>query len=810
MELGLAGTAIARCAVAAAPYAIDRLYTYRVPPGLTLTAGQRVAVPFGPGNRRSEAVVVALGESPGDGLKDVAEALDGEAFLSPFQLRLAAFVRKRYFCTYFDAVRAMIPAPLWFGVREEAALTVSAADALAQVKTAQAREVVEFLDQRGGSAPLSALRAAFDGEALSKALAYLSRKKLLKSTQDFTRRVHDQAEALASLAASREEVEAYLSAKGRGAPLQGAALRLLLQLGEVSVKELSYFTGATGATVRRLQQLGLISLRLRPVFRSPLPDYVEPKPLPALTGEQQAALATLSAKLTLSDPGVALLYGVTGSGKTAVYLHLIRRALDEGRQALYLVPEIALTPQLIQRLMAHFGSDVAVLHSALRDGERADQWKRIRQGKAPVVLGTRSSVFAPLSNLGVIIVDEEQEHSYQSEQTPRYHAREVAQYLGRRLGALVVLGSATPSVESMYLAETGVYTLCKLTQRFNGAALPPVEVVDLKEELRAGNGSVLSRPLCRAIEETVARGEQCILFLNRRGTGQYVVCVACGEVPQCPRCSVSLTYHAANGRLMCHHCGFSQPAAARCACGGHRKVMGCGTQRVEQELRNRFPSLAVARMDADTVSASNTHEDILERFRRDKIPVLVGTQMVTKGLDFENVTLVGVLDADMSLAVNHFRAAETTFSLLTQVVGRAGRGKSPGRAILQTMTPRHAVIALAARQDYDGFYRLELPLRRLHGMPPFRVVYTATFVSPSELRARRGAEDFRAQVANLDLEVLGPAQAPVFKVNNAFRYRLSLLGQGDGALRQQLAAALAAFSRAHRGVTAYLEGNSYD
>ena len=336
---------------------------------------------------------------------------------------------------------------------------------------------------------------------------------------------------------------------------------------------------------------------------------------------------------------------------------------------------------------------MAVLHSGLRVTERYDEWRRIRQGGARVVIGTRSAVFAPVQQLGLLIVDEEQEHSYKSENSPRYHAREAALYRGAKEGALVLLGSATPSVETMYLARQGTYALFTLGQRFHGGALPEVRVVDLKEELRRGNGTSISLPLQEALRETMDQGRQSILFLNRRGAGQYRICVQCGAVPTCPRCSVSLTYHAANHRLLCHYCGHSEPVQDRCPqCGGMVKTMGVGTQRIEAELRTLFPDREILRMDADTVSATNTHEDILSRFEREKIPILVGTQMVTKGLNFENVTLVGVIDADLSLYVNHFRAAETTFSLLTQVVGRAGRGQYQGRALIQTMSPQHRVI----------------------------------------------------------------------------------------------------------------------
>ena len=601
--------------------------------------------------------------------------------------------------------------------------------------------------------------------------------------------------------------------------MQREVLTLLAQLGSVSAKELCYFTGATMATVRRLERLGFLSLSLRPVFRTPLPPPGDPVPLPVLNESQNAAYTGLAALQDREKPGAALLYGVTGSGKTSVYVRLIARTLEQGRSAVLLVPEIALTPQLIATLVGYFGKTVAVLHSGLRVTERYDEWRRIRQGGARVVIGTRSAVFAPVQQLGLLIVDEEQEHSYKSENSPRYHAREAALYRGAKEGALVLLGSATPSVETMYLARQGAYALFTLGQRFHGGALPQVRIVDLKEELRRGNGTSISLPLQEALRETMDQGRQSILFLNRRGAGQYRICVQCGAVPTCPRCSVSLTYHAANHRLLCHYCGYSEPVQDRCPqCGGMVKTMGVGTQRIEAELRTLFPDREILRMDADTVSATNTHEDILSRFEREKIPILVGTQMVTKGLNFENVTLVGVIDADLSLYVNHFRAAETTFSLLTQVVGRAGRGQYQGRALIQTMSPQHRVIELAARQDYDAFFSMELSLRQLQGLPPFRDLFTVTFLSRIEGWAVSGAARFRAMVLRQSpgwgtaLTVLGPSPAPVVKVNNTFRYRLVLQTSGSRPLRRHLAAVLKAFlqDRANRGVTAYVDINSYE
>ena len=810
---------IAQIAVSAAIYAIDKPYSYWIPPQLSVAPGMRVLVPFSQGNRRVEGMVLAVTDGEETGLKSVTAVLDESPVLSEPLLHLAAFLRERYFCTFYDAVKAMLPAGLWFSVQEEWTLEVPVDEAKVAKSHRDALAILQAAADRGGVIRAQELRQAVDPALLERYLPYLQNKHYLRSNRTFDRRVRDKSEEIASLAVPWEEAVQYAQSKARSAPMQREVLTLLAQLGSVSAKELCYFTGATMATVRRLERLGFLSLSLRPVFRTPLPPPGDPVPLPVLNESQDAAYTGLAALQDREKPGAALLYGVTGSGKTSVYVRLIARTLEQGRSAVLLVPEIALTPQLIATLVGYFGKTVAVLHSGLRVTERYDEWRRIRQGGARVVIGTRSAVFAPVQQLGLLIVDEEQEHSYKSENSPRYHAREAALYRGAKEGALVLLGSATPSVETMYLARQGTYALFTLGQRFHGGALPQVRIVDLKEELRRGNGTSISLPLQEALRETMDQGRQSILFLNRRGAGQYRICVQCGAVPTCPRCSVSLTYHAANHRLLCHYCGHSEPVQDRCPqCGGMVKTMGVGTQRIEAELRTLFPDREILRMDADTVSATNTHEDILSRFEREKIPILVGTQMVTKGLNFENVTLVGVIDADLSLYVNHFRAAETTFSLLTQVVGRAGRGQYRGRALIQTMSPQHRVIELAARQDYDAFFSMELSLRQLQGLPPFRDLFTVTFLSRIEGWAVSGAARFRAMVLRQSpgwgtaLTVLGPSPAPVVKVNNTFRYRLVLQTSGSRPLRRHLAAVLKAFlqDRANRGVTAYVDINSYE
>ncbi len=815
---------IASVAVSAAVYAIDKPYSYRIPDEYAVEPGMRVLIPFGRGNRRCEGVVLSVSAEESKGLKAITAVLDEQPVLTQEFLRMAAFVRERYFCTFYDAIKAMLPAGLWMQTEEAWELTDAQMDwSVLEDTDSVAVQILRMAVNRGGKVETTALRTAFpEADTLNQALNVLQQGGFLRPTVEFSQKVHDKTEKIATLAVSAEETMEFALRKKRSAPLQYEVLKLLCSIGSGSTKEICYLTGATMATIRRLESLGYVKLSMRPVFRNSLPTAVKAAEPLVLNDRQQAVYQSLSEQALREKPGVSLLYGVTGSGKTAVYLKLIHDVLSNGQSAIFLVPEIALTPQLVQVLMSHFGQEVAVLHSALRVSERYDEWKRIRQGKARVVLGTRSAIFAPVQNLGLILVDEEQEHSYKSENAPRYHAREVAIYRGSKSGALVVLGSATPSLESMYLAKEGIYTLHTLPDRYNGRGLPSVELVDLKQELKIGNFGAISLPLRRALADNIAAGRQSILFLNRRGASRCMICVDCGEVPMCPRCSVSLTYHTANGRLMCHHCGFSQPVPAHCPqCGGSMKTMGIGTQRIEQELQQLFPNTEILRMDADTISASNNHEAMLEKFRKQNIPILLGTQMVTKGLNFENVTLVGVLDADMSLYVDHYRAAETTFSMLTQVIGRAGRGENSGRAIIQTMTPEHSVIQLAARQDYDGFYDLDITLRQLQKAPPWSDIFTITFVGPFEDQTIAAAGIYRQMLERsfceppyqqLQVGILGPSPAAVSKVNNTYRYRIMVRCPNSRSIRQLLAYLMQQFAKDKRskGVTVFADINAYE
>ena len=812
-----------KVAVSAAPYSIDKPYSYLVPDALAAAAvpGVRVMVPFGRGNKESEGLILARVQEPKlPGSKALRQILDPEPVLDKAGIDLALWMRGRYFCTVFEAVKTILPAGLWYGLREIWSLAMEPETARsAAVGIPGAWQVLDLLEKQGGKADIRVLRDAL-GDGAEKPLKAMKKAEILTCETDAKRKIADKSHRMVELAVNTEDAYALTEPKRRSAPARYEVVNFLATAGRTPAAEVSYYTGASARTLKTMEKAGLIAFSEEEELRVPSLDDVEPGPEIVLNEEQQRAFEEILGRVQAAKPSVTLLHGVTGSGKTQVYLRLVQETLALGKTAMVLVPEIVLTPQMMRKFSSYFGSRVAMLHSSLKMTERYDQWKHIRRGEVDVVLGTRSALFAPLKNLGLIIMDEEQEGSYQSENVPRYDAREVAKYLCVREKAALVFGSATPTVETAWAAEQGSYQKALLRRRYNENALPEVLIADLRQEILNGNPGLISTPLRQELEKNLAAGEQSILFLNRRGSSRMLLCGECGYVPQCPRCSTAMTYHSANGRLMCHYCGHSEPAADTCPeCGGWMKHVGAGTQKVEEELRELFPEAGILRMDADTTAGG--HEEILQTFERERVPILLGTQMVAKGLDFENVTLVGVLSADISLYVDNYRAAERTFSLLTQVVGRAGRGGKTGRAVIQTYTPGNDVIRCAARQDYDAFYESEIRMRRLRRYPPFADLFTVTVSGTEEGRVLRAAVSVRETLRQLcrrpelaagEPEVLGPAPAPVVKVNNRFRYRCTLVGKNDKATREMLAWLQKTFAKdsANRGLNIFVDHNAAD
>lgn len=744
---------IAKIAVSGIPFRLDRPYDYSIPSDLAerVQPGVRVEVPFTKANRRTEGIVLALAPvSAFEKLKPVSAVLDPEPILTPAQIKLALWMHERFFCTVYEAVKAMLPAGLWF--------------------------------------------------------------------KDGKRRVSDKYVTMVSLAVPTEVALEAAELKRRRAPQQSELMRTLCAIGRAALPDLREFTGASLQSVRALRDAGFISLEDTQVYRRPETPAGACAPIPKLNSSQSAAYKGILRMADGKKAAGALLFGVTGSGKTTIYIRLIAEMRKRGKTAVMLVPEIALTPQMLRTFSSYFGDDIAVLHSSLSAGERLDEWRRIKNGEAGVVIGTRSAIFAPAENLGIIIIDEEQEDSYKSENAPRYHARDVAKFRCVQDSALLLLGSATPDVESRFHAEEGSYAYFTLPKRFNEQAMPEVEIVDMKRELRRGNGGSISERLRKELATNLERGEQSILFLNRRGANKLITCVDCGFTYSCPNCSVSLTYHSFSRRLMCHHCGHVQRLDECCPeCGGTLKYVGTGTQKLEQELHELFPETAVLRMDTDTVAPAGGHDVLLERFREERIPIMVGTQMVTKGLNFENVTLVGVISADQSLYAGDYRASERTFSLITQVVGRSGRFEKPGRAVIQTFTPENETIRQAASQDYESFYRAEIELRRLQALPPFTELLCVTMSGADEtlvLGCAAKARDELACAARAaeGVRVLGPAPLSVLRVNNNYRYRVTLCAPPGRGMRRLIADIVSRYSsdKQFRGVSVYADTNPSD
>ncbi len=580
-----------------------------------------------------------------------------------------------------------------------------------------------------------------------------------------------------SLALSLDDAFVALDAARTKAPVQARIIELLMQNEFVANTDIQMLLGCSSSAIKSLEQKGIITPVEIEVFRNPV-DYKKIKRTQPMspTKAQQAAITKITGAQAAF--GVFLLHGVTGSGKTEVFLQCIENVLKQGKTAIVLVPEISLTPQMINRFAGRFGEQIAVLHSRLSMGERNDEYKRIKSGEARVVIGVRSAVFAPIENLGLIVVDEEHESSYKSQSVPAYHAREIAAMRAKQHGVPLVLASATPSVESYYKALAGKYELLTLESRATQQVMPEVTIVDMRRELIDGNRSLFSKQLMDEIQINLDKGQQTILFLNRRGFSTFISCRSCGYVVKCPRCNIALTYHKNRNFLTCHYCGYTQPNLHTCPeCdSSYIKHFGTGTQKVEEELSLLYPEASVLRMDLDTVSAKNSHQRILEQFEKEKIDILIGTQMVTKGLDFENVTLVGVLAADMSLNLDDYRANEKTFDLITQVCGRAGRGAYSGRAVIQSYMPENSVLQMAKTQNYKAFYNEEIALRKTLVYPPFCDIVSIVFTSFNEVAAtkcaKKTAEWLKNNLAGTFCEVLGPSPCGFYKVNNKYRKRI--------------------------------------
>ena len=803
---------VAKIAVEKAAYAFDREFDYLVPDELSAAAaaGKRVLVPFGRGNSRRQGIITALAKEEADGLKAILAVTDDEPVLSPEMLAVARFMKEHYFCTLYDAVKTMLPAGINYRVTTVYGVRQTDEDVSL---TEEEQRLYDYLKKKHGAVRLEKLTEDF-GLADTTLPDEMARRGLLYKSEEVFRRVNDAVMKMAALSPDYDPQSQKLT------PKQQEIAELLALSGAASVREIRYFTGVSSSVIDALFKKGVIYFFDEEVFRTgDLPVSGGAKPI-VLSGEQQQACDNLFAEYRDCRPHVSLLYGVTGSGKTSVFLKLIERVLGEGRGIIVMVPEISLTPQFVEQFARRFGDKIAVFHSALSLGERLDAYKRVKKGLAQIVIGTRSAVFAPFDDVGLVIMDEEQEYSYKSESAPRYHAREIAMFRCAQHNALLVLSSATPSVETYYYAQNGRYSLNVLTKRFGAAVLPEVVTADMNMEIQGGNASGFSDVLLQNIENNLEQGKQSILLLNRRGHHSFVTCTQCGEPVTCPNCSISLTYHSRNNRLMCHYCGYSVPYKNECpTCFGKSlRLGGTGTQKAEQDVGLIFPNARILRMDTDATSSKSSYERMISAFSHGDYDILVGTQMVAKGLDFPNVTLVGVLNADQMLYADDYRSYERTFSLLTQVVGRSGRGESKGMAVIQTHTPDNLIIAMAARQDYDAFYQAEITMRQAMLYPPFADICLVGFVGHNQALTLRAANAFletfsalaRTEYPDLPIRILGPSPALVVKVSNKFRYKLIIKCRNNRAFRALLSSALVAFDglRAYARVTAYADMNA--
>ncbi len=799
-----------------AAYHFDKLYSYAIPTqfAAVLQPGMRVLVPFGGGNRKRQGIVLDRVKVKSlEKLKPVISLLDNEPILSPELLRLVSFLKETTFCSYFDAVKAILPGGIGYRVRYGYQLS-PLWDRDWEKLGEDEREIASYLDQRKAEVPEEKLLGLLGLSAESSILDKMRQKGILVREEVATRRMKDETVRMLALSSKENEL-----ATVRLTPKQKEVMDFLRTVETASVRETIYFTGVTEAVFRALHNKGLLYYYDAEVLRQEPALESGSKQLPPLTRQQQQAYQSLLEEYEKGEASTALLYGVTGSGKTQVYLRLIAQAVEEGKQTIVLVPEISLTPQAIAAFTAVFGEKVAIQHSGLSLGERMDQWKKIRAGQVCIAVGTRSAIFAPFTNLGLIIIDEEQEHTYKSEASPRFHARDVARFRSAQNNCLLVLASATPSVESYYYAQKGAYRLVRLEERYGGALLPNVEIVDMGQQLREGNDLALSRELLAQMEENLAKGEQTILLLNRRGYHTKVICTGCNTAAVCPNCSIAMTYHAANKRLLCHYCGYSRPADEKCpVCGGsYLRYQGIGTQKLEEELHELFPKARVLRMDADTTMTKNAHSEKFRAFAAGDYDIMIGTQMVAKGLHFPQVTLVGVLAADASLFGDDFKCQERTFSLITQVIGRSGRGEKHGRAMIQTFVPDNKVIEQASGQDYEGFFREEILGRKIMLYPPFCSICAIGFSGPMESQvieaARRFLKDLKQTAArefpHLPLRVLGPTASMIVKVSGKYRYKILIKCKNTADFRRMIAGLLVRSGKDPQNKQVFVFGDLY-
>lgn len=794
----------------------DKAFDYSVPPDFadSVFIGQRVVVPFGRANKKRNGIIRDLIEDTSseiENLKPIISLTDKTPVLTREMVELADFIKDRTFCTYTNAVRPMLPA----GINVRIVVSYRLNDEIEIIDdnlSADEKLVINSLKNAKKEIKRSKLLEITGLSDQTKLLDEMTKKGYIIRTDDAVRKMNDATVRMVKIADDFDE-----ETISKLTPKQKNAVEFLQGCKTASAKEVTYFTGSSQSVLLTLVKNGVLEFFDSEVYRTPYEissatDTCEIE----LTNAQNTAYQNILDRMNTENPGTALLYGVTGSGKTQVYLKLIDSVVAQNKGVIVMVPEIALTPQTLRIFRNRYGEKVALFHSAMSLGQRMDEWRRVKNGEAQIAIGTRSAIFAPMENLGLIIMDEEQEHTYKSESTPRFHARDVARFRGAYNKCLLLLASATPSIESYSKAKSGIYGLYCLTERYGTAKLPKVMTVDTSSQLASGNGAILSPELIDALTDTLDNEKQAILLLNRRGYNVTVTCKSCGTVATCPNCSITLTYHNANRRMMCHYCGYSEPYLEKCTeCGDSNiRLSGYGTQKIEEELKTYFPEMRILRMDADTTMARFSHEEKLGAFANGEYDVMVGTQMVAKGLDFPNVNLVGVLNADRSLRSTDYKSSEKTFDLLTQVIGRSGRASDDGVALIQTAEPENPIIELSAKQDYDAFYDLEILTRKMLKYPPYCDLLVCGFVGDTANRTSDAAnymfENIKKDLSqNPDLRVviLGPTVCSVPKISGKYRFRMLIKCKNNKKLRDIIRNNLAECERCFKDVTAFADMN---
>lgn len=773
--------------------AVDRVFDYKIPNRLIdkISIGSRVIIPFSHGNAEKEGFVLRIKphSEVKSGIKEIIEISSEETAFKADMLEVIEYIHNRYLCTYLEIIKTIMPT----GTNMKTVEWISISDLSKLSRQSDTtKKIIEYISDNGGGIDIYSLSSYFEKD-IKQILSRLEKNGVIKREYKHNREITKRIIRGVRLCVSDDEALEYMG-KTRS-KIQQRMISILINNDYLSAADTVRFSMGNYSALSSLVKNGIVEffdlVVEREAYKTDIRDTA-----PAPTNEQKESIGVITKAIQDERSDVFLLHGVTGSGKTEVFLQTIDYTVNQGKSALVLVPEISLTPQMVSRFTARFGDRVAILHSGLSLGERYDQWCRIMNNEADIVIGARSAVFAPLENIGVIIIDEEHSETYKSEMNPRYHAREVALKRAEVFGAVTVLASATPSIESYAKARSGEYTLIEMTKRYNQSSMPKIEIVDMRKELENGNKSMFSKTLYDAVRENLERKEQTILFMNRRGFSSFVSCRKCGFVPLCPNCNISLTYHSFDNTLKCHYCGHKIQNYTVCpACKSkYIRYFGGGTQRVEDEVKKLFPNATTLRLDADATTRKNSHKQILDKFVSEKIDILIGTQMVSKGLDFSGVTLVGVMSADTMLHINDFRSGERTFDLLEQVSGRAGRGDKPGCAVIQTYVPENYAIELVKTHNYKQFYRKTISERKTMWYPPFSEMICIRFTDDDNDRTRRAAFLYRETFGDINkipekIAILGPIPSGISKIKNKFRWQILIKSENADSLNSRILAA---------------------